>query len=169
MKHPRPMPDKGGFAKLFREYRERLELSQIEIEKETGISHRTLSRWENEKSKPSWDHLQQLVWLAEEHNHYHHLFDYQTKTHDRRYELTVRDGKGILATVATRIAEHDGDVRQAETETFAEQTEAKMKIAVVFDRYPSEVLQELFALPFVLHACEMSIAGSIIEELPDSS
>ena len=163
-----PKPDKATFGPLYKDFRKRLGLTQLEVEKQTELSRRNQRRWENGEGLPSWDTLQQLVWLAEKHGHYHHLFDLSPRTHTRSYRLTTHDVKGVLARVSQRLFEHDGDVRRAEIHTYRDRRSAELEITVSFEHSPEDVLGELFALDFVRRAQELDMSGSILAELPST-
>lgn len=164
-----PQAEKGAFGRLYKEFRARLGLTQAEVERQTGLSRRNQRRWEKGEVLPSWDKLQQLVWLAEKHDHYHHLFDLAPKTHTRSYRLLTHDTKGVLARVSQRLYDHDGDVRRAEIQTYRDRRNAELKITVSFEHSPEDILAELFSLDFVQTAQELDRAGSILAELPSPS
>ena len=50
-----------SFGEFLKNARLRAELKQVDVEKKTGINHKSLSNWENNVSKPSTEDLMRLA------------------------------------------------------------------------------------------------------------
>jgi hypothetical protein len=148
---PEPVPayDNTAFAGLFNQYKERLGLSWEQLHEQTGISTKQLHRYSKGAGTPTWIQLQKLVSLAERYGHHHHLFVHADARAFRSYRLKLEDRKGVLAHIAMRIAENDGSIRKSEIRTFEDDQLATLELAVVFDRSPVEMLDQLAHLPHV--------------------